>query len=100
MTTIASFPHMPDANCRETYVGVIAPRLGKCVNKHCKFDGKINVSQHAAHTGHKSPDINNFDILTTVNGTTKHRKILEALCIKNLRPTLNIRGASVPLTLF
>ena len=39
------------------------------------------MSQHAANTGHKPPDINNFDILTTVNGTTKHRKILEALYI-------------------
>ena len=90
----------PDTNCRETYVGETARRLSERVNEHSKLDGKTHVSQHAANSGHKPPEINNFDILTTVNGSTKHRKILEALYIKNHRPTLNIQGASVPLTLF
>ena len=92
----------PQFNCNETYIGETARRLVERVKDHSGRDEKSHVVRHAMERNHDPVTINNFNILAKNKrlGNYYYRKTMEAIFIKNNRPTLNTQEKSIPLKLF
>ena len=87
--------------CEATYIGETARRISIHTDEHCN-NMTSHVARHSKSTGHELINLNNVHILFKSKDTanTRKRKIIEALAIKELKPSLNIQACSVPIKLF
>jgi len=90
----------PEPNCDATYIGETARRLATRVTEHGKYNNNSQMARHATQNHHQRVGMANVTILSSNKQHFMSRKIVEALHIKNLKPSLNIQEMSVPLTLF
>ena len=68
---------------------------------HAGRDSNSYVYKHCMETGHRSPDISDFKIIgSNFRKNVFERKIVEALLIKQLKPTLNKQEKSIELKPF
>ena len=86
-------------DCAETYIGETARRLSVRVKEHGK-DITSHVRRHTLHTGHQTVDQRDFKVIIRNNSNDNfRRKILEALIIKDQKPSLNKQECSISLKL-
>ena len=90
----------PEITCKAVYIGETGRRLKTRIDEHNGKDNKSNVAKHMVESGHGQIKDSDFNILAKNTGGTYSRKIIEALYIKKLKPSLNVQHASVPLSLF
>ena len=70
------------------------------VKEHSDIDFNSRNAQHVKETGHKAISMDNVEILSHLSSNFIHkRKIREALQIRQYKPSINVQGASVPLSL-
>ena len=87
--------------CNEDYVGESAIRLYERVKDYNGRDHSSHLVKNAVETGHLPVDTANFKVIGSGYRNNIHRrKIVEALLVKKLKPTLNIQEKSVLLKLF
>lgn len=84
--------------CSESYIGETKCRLEKRIAQHYGGDKRSHVYQHTMESGHPPASIDDFTILDHTKGYYR-RTISEALHIRELKPTLNKQGQSIPLKL-
>ena len=67
--------------------------IGKYINGH--------LYKHSIDTGHQTLEISDYRIIESGYGNNWNKwKIVEAILIKELKPTLNKQDKSMPLKLF
>ena len=89
----------PKCKRKVDYVGETRVRLGQRTYEHFVQDKKSAIRQHCKKCRHggKSSD---FKIIGTGYRSTVHRKLAEALYIRDLKPTLNKQRDAFKLHLF
>ena len=87
--------------CQNDYIGEIGRRLHERISDHSGKDSKSHMLIHSLENNHKHVSFEDFCILRNgyINSKFK-QKILEALFIKELRPSLNTQETSVPLLFY
>ena len=90
----------PETTCNDNYIGEAKRRLFERVKDHNGRDFNSHLLKHAlGNNQHVSGKY--FKITGNgFRGNNKKRKVAEALLIREIKPTLNIRDQSVPLQLF
>ena len=87
--------------CNEDYIGECARRLYERVNDNNGRDYSSHLLKNAVETGHLQVDTAKVEVIGSgYRNNARRRKIVEALLVKKLKPTLNIQEKSVPLKLF
>ena len=95
------FGTCPETMCNDNYIGEAKRRIFKRVQDHNGRDFKLNILKHALENNHQHVWEKDFKIIGNgFRGNSKKRKVAEALLIREIKPTLNIRDQSVPLQLF
>lgn len=89
----------PEATCQQTYVGETGRRLSHRIHEHC-HDINSKIYQHISTTNHGNISIDNATILNHSFKEIHHRKVAEALYIKQIKPQLNKQNYSIPLKLY
>ena len=89
----------PNENCGAAYIGETARRLSERVKEHCSQDKNSALLKHKQEQGHLPMNMDNFQVLSEGHGYYRNRKIIEALYIKQQRPSLNEQGQSIPIGL-
>ena len=88
-------------NCTEDYVGETARRIVESAKDHNGRDQHSHLVKHAIENNHLPVVKGDFTILDSgYRNNTRKRKIVEALMIKVIRPSLNAKEKSVELKLF
>ena len=91
----------PEPTCIEDYVGESARRITERIKDHSGRDHTSHVLKHSIAKSHKNVNTIDLKIIDkNFHNDKRKRKIAEALCIKDVRPTLNTRGKSIQLKLF
>ena len=91
----------PEEQCNKNYIGKTWRRITERIINHAGRDSKSYVYKHYIETGHRSPDINYFEIIGgNFRKNLFKRKIAEALLIKQLKATLNKQEKAIELKLF
>ncbi len=87
----------PENSCQATYIGETARRLQERVKDHSGRDTKSNVFNHTLECNHPPVSTDDFVILAKSKRMTNclTRKTMEAIYIKNKRPTLNAKEKSL-----
>ncbi len=87
----------PEKSCQVMYIGEIACRLQERVKNHSGRDTKSNVFNHTVECNHPPVSTDDFVILAKSKRMTNFfiRKTIEAIYIKNKRPTLNAKEKSL-----
>ena len=91
----------PADNCSESYMGESGSRISKRIIDHNCRDQKLHIFKHSPEKFHQHFHTNSFKI--TGNGLKKSsfkRKVSQALLIKQMKPSLNVREKSIELKLF
>ena len=87
--------------CNEDYIGECARRLYERVKDNNGRDHSSHLLKNAVETGHLQVDTAKVEVIGSgYRNNARRRKIVEALLVKKLKPTLNIQEKSVPLKLF
>ena len=87
--------------CQEDYIGEIGRRLHERICDHSGKDSKSHMLKHSLENNHKKVSFEDFCITQNDYTNSKFKqKILEALFIKELRPSLNTQETYVPLLLY
>ena len=89
----------PKCKKEEDYVGETRVRMGQRAYEHFKQDKKSAIRQHCAKCRHGGR-ASDFEILGTGYRSTVHRKLAEALYIRDLKPSLNKQKDAYKLHLF
>ena len=91
----------PAENCVDDYIRKKALRVNERIIGHTSRDINSHLLKDSIKSGHKPLEAIDYKIIDTgyCNNTMK-RKLSEALLIKELKPTLNKQGKSLPLKLF
>ena len=79
----------PEKTCLENYLVETASRINERVSEHAGEDKKWHMSQHILQSGHPSVSLNEFKILGKGFNNNRVSSKIEALLIKQYRPTLN-----------
>ena len=91
----------PEEQCNKNYIGKTWRRITERIINHAGRDSKSYVYKHYIETGHRSPDINYFEIIGgNFRKNLFKRKIAEALLVKQWKPTLNKQEKAIELKLF
>ena len=90
----------PENNCNASYIGETARRITERIKDHYYRDKNSHIHKHVRESGHIEPNENSFTILQNGFNNYKHRKLAEALQIRNHKPNLNTQEQSYPLKLF
>ena len=89
------------ATCIDDYVGESARRITERIKDHNGRDHTSQVWNHSIEKSHKNVNTIDFkSIDKNFHNNKRKRKIVEALWIKDLRPTLNTQEKSIQLKLF
>ena len=88
-------------NCTEDYVGETARRIVESAKDHNGRDQHSHLVKHVIENNHLPVVKGDFTILDSgYRNKTRKRKIVEALMIKVIKPSLNAKEKSVELKLF
>ena len=90
----------PNINCSDSYVGETERRIKERIIDHNKRDKKSHLLKHARENGHNHVWKDDFKILNSNYRNSIKRKISEALYIRQLKPTLNVKEKSIKLNLY
>ena len=75
-------------NCNATYIGETARRISVRAKEHAKCETS-HVARHSGAMLHDSVTDDNFNVIAHNFSSNTHKKrILEALIIKDLKPSL------------
>ena len=94
------FIRCPNLTCNKTHAGETDRRIKERIMDHNKKVNRLHLRKHAPESQHTHVWKDDFKIL---NGNYKNykssvkRKISEALYIRTLRPTLNVKEESIRL---
>ena len=87
---IVYYKECGEEQCSENYIGQTGRRIIERIRDHAWKDSNSYVYKHCIETGHRSADINDFEIIgSNFCKNVFKRKIAGALLIKHLKPTLN-----------
>jgi len=89
----------PEASCQQTYVGETGRRLSHKIHEHC-HDINSKIYQHIFTSNHGNISIDNATVLNHSFKGIHHRKVAEALYIKQIKPQLNKQSYSIPIKLY
>ena len=90
----------PVTECGASYVGETSRRISERILDHQKRDKNSHILHHSVSSNHPVAAKNNFKIIGEMFGGYQKRKIAEAICIKDIKPNLNVQGQSFTLKLF
>ena len=97
---VAYFSRSPNATCNKTYVGKTDRRITERITDHKKRDKSSHLLKHACENQHTHVWKDDFKILNGNYKSSVKRKISEALYIRTLKPTLNVKEKSIRLELY
>ena len=91
----------PDQSCNQDYLGETGRRITESAADHSGKDNHSYLFKHAYNENHKHVDLDNIKVIDSdYHNNRFKRKISEALCIKQYKPTLNTQEQSIQLKLF
>ena len=97
---IVYFSRRPNVTCNETYVAETDRRIRERIIDHNEGDKSSHLLKHARKSQQTHVWKDNFKILNGNCKSSVKRKISEALYIRTLKPTLNVKEKSVRLELY
>ena len=97
---VVYFSRCPSATCNDTYVGETDRRIKERIMDHNKRDKSSHLLKHARESQHTHVWKDDFKILNGNYKSSVKRKISEALYIRTLKPTLNVKEKSIRLELY
>ena len=97
---VVYFSCCPNATCNNAYVGEADRRIKERIMDHNKRDKSSHLLKHAQESQHTHIWKDDFKILSGNYKSSVKRKISEALYIKTLQPTLNVKEKSMILELY
>ena len=77
--------------CREDYIGETDRRIKEWIINHNKRDKNSHILKHSPEEGHTHLWDRDFKVLGNNYHSAFKRKISEALFIKQLKPSLNVK---------
>ena len=87
-------------SCNATYIGETERRISVRAKEHAKCETS-HLARYSGAVLHDSATVDNLNVIAHNFSSNTHRKeILEALIVKNLKPSLNVQECSVLLKLF
>ena len=89
----------PNTTCNNTYVGETDRRIKERIMDHI-MDKSSHLLKHARQSQHTHVWKDDFKILNGNYKSSVKRKISEALYIRTLKPTLNVKEKSIRLELY
>ena len=89
----------PNKTCNEDYVGETDRRIEERIVDHNKHDKNSHLLKHSREKNHQHVWENNFKVLDNNYRSNFKRKISEAVFIKQLKPSLNVKEKSIQLQL-
>ena len=89
-----------DKTCNEYYVGETDRRIEDRIIDHNKLDKNSHLLRHSREKNHQHMWENDFKVLGNNYRSNIKRKISEALFIKQLKPSLNVKEKPVQLQLY
>ena len=90
----------PNDQCKEDYVEESDRRIGERIIDHNKREKNSHLLKHSHDAGHNHVWYKDFKVLCTNYRFTFKRKISEALFIKQLKLSLNVKEKSIELHLY
>ena len=97
---VVYFSRCPKATCNDIYVGETDRRIKERIMDHNKRDKSSHLLKHARESQHTHVWKDDFKILNGNYKSSVKRKISEALYIRTLKPTLNVKEKSIRLELY
>ena len=94
------YSQCPNDQCKEDYVGESGRRIEERIIDHKKRDKNSHLLKHSRDAGYNHLWYKDFKVLGTNHRFTFKRKISEALFIKQLKPSLNVKEKSIELHLY
>ena len=90
-----------NGKCKENDIGESRLRISERIKDHNVRVLKSHILRHSVESGHAKVSCEDFKIIAkNFNNNHWKRRIVEALLIKEKRPTLNTHEKSVALKLF
>ena len=90
----------PSKTCNKDYVGETDRRVEEGIVDHNKRDKNSHLLKHSRGKNHQHVWGNDFKVLGNNYHSNFKRKISEALFIKQLKPSLNVKEKSIQLQLY
>ena len=90
----------PNQTCTEDYIGETDPRVKERIINHNKRDKNSHILKHSCEEDHTHLWDKNFKVLGNNYCSIFKRNISEALFIKQLKPSLNVKETLIPLHLY
>ena len=90
----------PNETCNEDSVGETDRRIEERIIDHNKRDKNSHLFKHSREKNHQHVWENDFKVFGNNYGSSSIRKIREALFIKQLKPSLNVKEKSIQLQLY
>ena len=90
----------PDKTCNEDYVGETDRKIEERIMDHNKRDKNSHLLKHSREKNHQHVWENDFKLLGNDWRSNFKRKISEALFIKQLKPSLNVKEKSIQMQLY
>ena len=97
---VVYFSRCPKATCNEICVGETDRRIKERIMDHSKRKKSSHLLKHAHESQYNHVWKDDFKILNGNCKSSVKRKINEALYIRTLKPTLNVKEKSVRLELY
>ena len=94
------YSECPDKTCTEDYVGKTDRRIEEKIIDHNKRDKNSHLLKHSREKNHEHVWENDFKVLGNNYHSNFKSKISEALFIKQLKPSLNVKEKSIQLQLY
>ena len=89
----------PNQTCTEDYIGETDRRIKERIIDHNKRDKNSHILKHSREEGYTHVWDGDFKVLDNNYRSAFKRKISEALFIKQLKPSLNVKEKSIRLHL-
>ena len=90
----------PNQTCTEDYIGETGRRIKERTIHHNKRDKNSHILKSSREEGHTHVWDKDFKVLGNNYRSAFKRKINEALFIKHLKPSLNVKEKSIRLNLY
>ena len=94
------YSQCPNDQCKEDHVGESDRRIEEKIIDHNKRDKNSPLLKHSRDAGHNHVWYKDFKMLGNNYRSTFKRKISEALFIKQLKLSLNVKEKSIKLHLY
>ena len=97
---LAYYSKSPDKICNKNCVNETDRRIEERIINHNKRDKNSHLLKHSRKKNRQDVWENHFKVLSNNYHSNFKRKISEALCIKHLKPSLNVKEKSIQLQLY